>query len=133
MKIINAVYCKKHHKILYSLNQHHFNSCGNDCGCFIDGEGLRVGFDNPDDIMHLQLNGDFMLSNLLQKAYNNGCKLDMNNMGTFQLYQSSNKGFYSQLVINWDEFEVEFDKVAKDHYSNILLSYLEAKEKGLMR
>ena len=126
------MYCKKHHKILYSLNQHHFNACGNGCGCFIDGEGLRVGFDNPDDIMHLQLNGDFMLSNLLQKAYNNGNKLDMKNMGTFQLYQSSNKGFYSQLVINWDEFEVEFDKVAKDHYSNILLSYLEAKEKGLV-
>ena len=132
MKIINAVYCKKHYKILYSLNPHHFNACGNDCGCFIDGEGLRVGFDNPDDIMHLQLNGDFMLSNLFQKAYNNDCKLTMNNMGTFQLYESSNEGFYSQLVINWDEFKEEFHKIAKDNYSNILLSYLDAKERGLI-
>ena len=132
MKIINAVYCKKHHKILYSLNPHHFNTCGNDCGCFIDGEGLRVGFDNPDDIMHLQLNGDFMLSNLFQRAYNNDCKLTMSNMGTFQLYQSSNEGFYSQLVINWDEFKEEFHKIAKDNYSSILLSYLDAKERGLI-
>ena len=132
MKIINAVYCKKHHKILYSLNPHHFNTCGNDCGCFIDGEGLRVGFDNPDDIMHLHLNGDFMLSNLFQRAYNNSCKLTISNMGTFQLYQTSNEGFYSQLVINWDEFKEEFHKIAKDNYSSILLSYLDAKERGLI-
>lgn len=132
MKIINAVYCKKHYKILYSLNPHHFNACGNGCGCFIDGEGLRVGFDNPEDIMHLQLNGDFMLSNLFQKAYNNDCKLTMSNMGTFQLYESSNEGFYSQLVINWDEFKEEFHKIAKDNYSSILLSYLDAKERGLV-
>ena len=82
--------------------------------------------------MHLQLNGDFMLSNLFQKAYNNGCKLTMSDMGTFQLYESSNEGFYSQLVINWDEFKEEFHKIAKDNYSNILLSYLGAKERGLV-
>lgn len=127
--MISAIYCKKCKKIMYSLTNRHFNSC--ECGCFIDGEGLRVGFKDKNDIITLQLDDDFMLKNIFQISYNNKCRLNMENMGTFQIHSHSNKKFYSQLIINWSDFEEEFDSVVTSYFNELYIEI--SKKKGLVQ
>lgn len=122
---MNAIYCKNCHEILYSYAQRHFNECS--CGnCYIDTEGIRVGFKDKSKLVELELNTDFLFKNLILQHDN----IDFSKMGKFIIKPTSNEKFYKQAIVNWEEFESHFKQVVT---KSKLDMFIEAKEKGLVQ
>ena len=126
-KVIKAIYCKHCHSIVYSLSNHHMNYC--DCSkVYIDAKGDRVGFENSDDFVQLNLSKTFLYDNLLELAYRNNGKLNIE-LGKFKIVPTSNENFYKQAICNWDTFKPYFSEIVT---KSKLDMFIEAKEKGLV-
>ena len=127
--VVKAIYCKECGQILYSLAQHHYNSCK--CGnVAIDGMGERISFADKNRFVNLQLDGEFMLHNLMQNACARNGRLEID-LGTFKIHEQSNEKFYKYLVLNWDEFEADFTHFKKFGKWQHLSREIKAK-KGLV-
>lgn len=126
-KVIKAIYCKHCNSIIYSLSNHHLNKC--ECGkIYIDAKGDRIGFESSDDFVQLNLSKVFLYDNLLELAYRNNCKLNIE-LGKFKIVPTSNENFYKQAICNWDTFKPYFNEIVTKSKLDI---FIEAKEKGLV-
>lgn len=107
--IISAIYCKNTREILYSRATHDFRS-SSDKSCFIDGgfEYCRIGGD-ADDYITLELNGDYLLKQILSTDWNYGASNTKDYPygfhGRFVLSEKSNRSFYSKLIRNFKSVE----------------------------
>jgi hypothetical protein len=127
-KVIKAIYCEYCKSIIYSLSNHHMNYC--ECGkIYIDAKGDRIGFESTDDFVQLNLNKTFLYDNLLELAYRNNGKLNIE-LGKFKIVSTSNESFYKQAICNWDMFKPYFNEIVTKSKLDL---FIEAKEKGLVQ
>lgn len=126
-KVIKAIYCKHCHEIIMSLSQRDYRWCS--CKkVAIDSKGERIIFNNTDDFIQLNLSKTFLYDNLLELAYRNNCKLNIE-LGKFKIVSTSNESFYKQAICNWDTFKPYFYEIVTKSKLDI---FIEAKEKGLV-
>jgi len=100
---INAIYVKDTFEILYSRSRRDYRESSNK-QCAVDGglEYFKVNFKDESDIIFIELDGDVLLSQILEYDYkygNSNADLFPNGFcGRFVLYDSSNAYFYMKLI-----------------------------------
>ena len=115
MDTINAIYVKSTHEILYSRSNYDFRY-SEDKSVFVDGgnDYFRYGGD-IDNIVVVKLNVVKLLSQILHYDFvygNDNAELNPYGYhGKFKLDKYSNKIFFRELIVNWQDIEFLKDEI----------------------
>lgn len=98
---INAVFCKDCHNIIYSRHRLDYRKC--DCGkCFIDGGFEYTRTSLNDEAVHIQLDSDVVVEQILNYDYLLGAKnvIEEGCHGKYVIREGSYKKFYRDLIVD---------------------------------
>lgn len=109
---IKAVFIKETKEIIYSRARHDYRTSSNGKVSIDGGLDYTRIIGNPSDYIILELDGDKLLSQILEYDWgyknSNADKFPEGFCGRFQITPRSNREFYKELILNYNEIAEYF-------------------------